>query len=157
MIRVSPAGPGDVRAIAGLLEEMDGFYGEPTSDPLDLRVRQICEALFGDSPAGFALLAWDEMRLAGFASYSFVWAAVRLTRSLYLKEIYVPASHRQRGVGKLLMQAVLDEAGKRGCSRVEWTTDTDNTRAQEFYRRLGFPVHPTKIFYRFDGVAGPPK
>ena len=141
------------RAIAGLLAEMDGFYGAPTADPLELRVRQIHEALFGDPPAGFALLAWDEGRLAGLAAYSFVWPAVGLTRSLYLKELYVPASHRQRGVGELLMQAIFEEAGKRGCSRVEWTTDTGNTGAQDFYRQLGFPAHLTKIFYRVESMG----
>ena len=153
MISVSPAGPGDTEAIAGLLEEMDGFYGDQSSDPLETRVRQIHEALFGDLPAGFALLAWDEGQLAGLAAYSFVWPAVGLTRSLYLKELYVPASHRHRGVGKLLMQAIFEEAGERGCSRVEWTTDTDNTGAQDFYRQLGFPVHPAKIFYRVEGIS----
>jgi GNAT superfamily N-acetyltransferase len=152
VVSVSPAGAGDAEAIAGLLEEMDGFYGAESSDPLELRVRQIREALFGDLPAGFALLAWDEGQLAGLAAYSFIWPAVGLTRSLDLKELYVPASHRQRGVGKLLIQAIFAEAGQRGCSRVEWTTDTDNTGAQDFYRQLGFPVHPTKIFYRAEGT-----
>jgi GNAT superfamily N-acetyltransferase len=129
VISVSPAGPGDAGAIAGLLAEMDVFYGAARPDPLDLRVRQIRDALFGRPPAGFALLAWDEGQLAGLAAYSFVWPAVGLTRSLYLKELYVSAGHRQRSVGKLLMQAIFAEAGQRGCSRVEWTTDTDNAGA----------------------------
>jgi len=149
VIRVSPAGPADAGAIAGLLEEMDGFYGAPTSDPLELRLRQIHDALFGDSPAGLALLAWDDDQLAGLAAYSFVWPAVGPTRSLFLKELYVPAGHRHSGVGKLLMQAIFDEAGRCGCSRVEWTTDTDSTGAQHFYRQLG-------LFPRGPGLRGRP-
>ena len=53
------------------------------------------------------LLARDEDGvLAGFASYSFLWPAVGLTASLYLKELYVAASRQRHGVGTLLMQGL---------------------------------------------------
>ncbi len=51
------------------------------------------------------------------------------------------------------MQALFDLAGKHQCSRVEWTTDHDNTGAQAFYARLGTPVHTTKIFYRAEDTG----
>ena len=89
-------------------------------------------------------------------AYSFLWPAVGLTSSLYLKELYVADDHRGQGIGTLLMQALFEAAAKHGCSRVEWTTDRDNTGAQEFYDRLGVPAHPSKIFYRVEGSdAGP--
>jgi GNAT superfamily N-acetyltransferase len=76
---------------------------------------------------------------------------VGLTRSLYLKELYVAKSHHRRGVGRLLMQAVFEAAGEPRCSRVEWTTDTGNAGARAFYHQLGLPVHPSKVFYRVKG------
>jgi hypothetical protein len=41
------------------------------------------------------MLAWDGDDLAGFAAYSFLWPAVGLTRSLFLKELYVAEAARR--------------------------------------------------------------
>ena len=154
MIKVTPVGPGDVLTLAGLLEEMDRIYGAVAADPLDERVRQINDALFSVPAAAHALLAWDGTQPAGMAAYSFLWPAVGLTRSLYLKELYVGEGYRRRGVGRVLMQALFEAAGKHGCSRVEWTTDSDNGNAQAFYEMLGLPTHPSKVFYRVEDPGG---
>jgi ribosomal protein S18 acetylase RimI-like enzyme len=148
VIAVSLAEPADVTAVGGLLEEMDRFYGAEGSEPLGERVRQIGEAIFASPPAAFALLAREGGRLAGIASCSFLWPAVGLTRSLYLKELYVAEAFRRQGVGELLMAAVLKAAAMHRCSRVEWTTDADNAGAQAFYASLGHKVRQSKIFYR---------
>ncbi|HVB45097.1 MAG TPA: GNAT family N-acetyltransferase [Streptosporangiaceae bacterium] len=145
---IGPAGLDDVAALAVLLAEMARFYGAEHAEPEDERERQIREALFGEPGGGHALLARDGGRLAGFAAYTFLWPAVGLTRSLYLKELYVAQAYRGRGVGRLLMAALFEIAAERGCSRVEWTADRDNVGAMEFYARLGVPVRESKVFYR---------
>lgn len=154
MAVVRPAEPGNVKELAALLEEMDRFYGVKEFEPLDERVRQINDALFADPPAAFAVLAWEGDELVGLASYSFLWPAVGVTRSLYLKELYVAEVHRRAGVGRLLMQTMFDLAAKHGCSRVEWATDEFNTEAQRFYERLGFERFESKVSYRVEGDIG---
>ena len=89
MTTIVPAEPSNIEALAGLAEEMDRFYGWTGSEPLESRVAQINEALFSDPPSAYALLAWDKGEPVGFASYSFLWPAIGLTRSLYLKELYI--------------------------------------------------------------------
>ncbi len=145
---VTAAQPGDVDAIAGLLAELAEYYGTSVVESPAERVRGITEALFGDPPAGAALLARVDGVVAGMAAYSYLWPAVGTTRSLYLKELYVAARYRRSGVGKLLMDALFDVAAERRCSRVEWTTDQPNVGARRFYAELGASVHPTKLFYR---------
>jgi GNAT superfamily N-acetyltransferase len=152
VITISPACPHDAPAMATLLAEMDRFYGATSLEPADQRIRQISEALFTDPPAGYALLARDGPQLAGIAAYSFLWPAVGLTRSLYLKELYVDQAHRYQGAGRLLMRAIFQTAAQHACSRVEWTTDNDNTSAQAFYDTLGLPPRPAKVFYRAEGT-----
>lgn len=149
-IFITPARPDDVTAIATLLAEMDQFYGDNTPDPPEERAQQIEDALFSAPPAAYALLAWNKTHLAGLATYSFLWPAVGLTRSLYLKELYVTKHHRGQDTGRLLMQELFRIAEAHKCSRVEWTTDQDNPDAQAFYSRLGVSAHPTKIFYRIE-------
>ena len=87
------------------------------------------------------------------AAYSFLWPAAGLTRSLYLKELYIGEGYRRRGAGRLLMQALFEVAGQHGCSRVEWTTDSGNAGAQAFYEMLRLPRHPSKVFYRVEGAG----
>lgn len=153
MIIIAEAEASDAPALARLAEEMDRFYGATESDPIDVRIRQINQALFHDHPTAHALLAWDDSKLVGLASYSFLWPAIGLTSSLYLKELYVAGTARRKGVGKLLMQRLHALAVERECSRVEWQTDLGNTDAQQFYADFGVPVDRSKLFYRVQGDA----
>jgi GNAT superfamily N-acetyltransferase len=98
-------------------------------------------------------LAWDGDRLVGLASYSFLWPAAGVTRSLYLKELYVVEQSRHRGIGRLLISELCRIALNNGCSRVEWTADTDNPVALSFYATLGVPPQSDKQMYRLDGDA----
>jgi GNAT superfamily N-acetyltransferase len=132
MITVSPAEPRDAAAVAVLLEELGRYYGATEFEPLDRRVIQINEAIFGHPPAAYALLARDGHLVAGLAAYSFLWPAVGATRSLFLKELYVLDAYRRRGIGRLLLRAVFETAAGLGCSRVEWTTDAGNTARGPF-------------------------
>jgi GNAT superfamily N-acetyltransferase len=150
---VKPAEPDHVQEIAALLAEMDAFYGATDQDPLESRITQINEALFSAQPAAHALLAWENGQLAGIASYSFLWPAVGLTKSLYLKELYVCDQQRRTGTGQALMHGLHEVAARQGCSRIEWTTDTGNVGAQDFYKALGVEPNTAKLFYRVEGDA----
>lgn len=153
MTVVTPAEPSHAEAIAALAEEMDRFYGSTYIEPLDARLRQINEAIFTGQPSAYALLAWDGSQLVGFAAYSFLWPAAGLTRSLFLKELYVVEASRRTGVGKQLMAAIFEIAVKHECSRVEWQTETANADARAFYSKLAGQELDGKVFYRLEGEA----
>src|SRR3954454_8070611 len=142
---IRPATPGDLPELAELLVERDQFYSVERSDP---DAAAIADALFGPVPAGRALVAVLDGAVAGLAAYSFLWPAAGVTRSLYLKELFVRATARRLGIGKLLMRERHAVAAEDRCSRVEWTADTDQPEAQRFYAALGAGVLATKLFYR---------
>jgi GNAT superfamily N-acetyltransferase len=148
LITLTDAAPADAAAIACLLAELDTFYGDSPVGTPDERAGQVRAALFSDPPAARVLLARDGHVLAGLASWSLLWPAAGLTTSLYLKELYVARAYRRTGTGTLLMEGLHRIAAERGCSRVEWTTDTSNPGAQQFYESLGVSPLPAKIFYR---------
>lgn len=150
-IVIVPAEPRHVEAIARLSQEMDHYYGATEVEPAEQRIHQITEAIFTDPPSAQMILAFAGEEPIGFASYSFLWPAVGLTRSLYLKELYVTRGRRRAGVGARLMGRLFDIALRAGCSRVEWTTDHDNSDAQSFYKKLGMSVNSSKLFYRVEG------
>jgi GNAT superfamily N-acetyltransferase len=150
---ITAAEPSHLEAIATLAEEMDRYYGGKEFEPLEFRLAQINEALFSQQPPAHALLAWDTGRLVGLAAYSFLWPAVGLTRSIFLKELYVVEAARRTGVGLKLMQALFNVALKLDCSRVEWQTETANEEARRFYATLGVPEFAGKAFYRLEGAS----
>jgi len=45
-----------------------------------------------------------------------------------------------QGIGTALIEAVADEAGKRGCRRVTLSTTNDNLHSLGFYQRRGFEL-----------------
>ena len=148
MITLTDAAPDDDAATASLLAELDIFYKDTPQGTQGERAASVRATLFADPPAARALLAWDGRALAGLASWSLLWPAAGLTTSLYLKELYVARAYRRTGTGRLLMDGLYRIAAERGCSRVEWTTDTSNPGAQQFYESLGVSPLPAKIFYR---------
>jgi GNAT superfamily N-acetyltransferase len=150
-VTLTPAQPEHGDAIAGLLDELDKYYGATDAEPREQRLHHIREALFSNPPVAYALVAWQGEQLIGFASYSFLWPAAGSTRSLYLKELYVGEAFRGKGVGRLLMGGLRQVASEHDCSRVEWTADDDNPGAARFYEALGYPPNPSKVFYRVEG------
>jgi GNAT superfamily N-acetyltransferase len=150
VVEIKPATPDDVEAIALLMEDLDRFYGATDVEPPSERIPQIAAALFSEPKAAYVLLARQREQLVGMAAYSFLWPAAGVTRSLYLKEIYVTEAVRGRGIGALLMQQLCQVAVERECSRVEWTTDKGNALGEDFYERLGVAQNQEKIFYRLE-------
>ena len=56
----------------------------------------------------------------------------------YLDLIYVLPDRWGEGIGGVLLDGVLDEARRRGYSRVQLSTHEDNDRSQRLYRSRGF-------------------
>jgi GNAT superfamily N-acetyltransferase len=151
MVDIRPADRKDVEAIEILMDDLDRFYGAADVEPSSKRMPQITAALFQEPRAAYVLLAWEDEQLVGMAAYSFLWPAAGVTRSLYLKEIYIAEAFRRKGVGASLMQQLCQVAVERECSRVEWTTDKGNVLGEDFYEKLGIPKNQEKIFYRLEG------
>jgi len=57
--------------------------------------------------------------------------------TLVLKELYVDCDARGRGIGNLLMKAIVRHARSCAASRIIWTVLNGNMRAEKFYQRLG--------------------
>lgn len=150
MTVIEPAARQDLPALIALLAEMDEFYGDTTEGAAEERSSRLGAVLFGEVPKAAVLLAKDAGQLVGMAAYSFLWPAVGISTSLYLKELYARQGLRRGGIGRQLMDRVLAVAKREGCTRVEWTTDRDNEAAQGFYEALGHAVNAGKLFYRVE-------
>jgi GNAT superfamily N-acetyltransferase len=147
---VRPVEISDLQSVAELLVEMDKFYDEPEPESVETKITNMREYVFGAPPSAYLLVAHEENdpTVLGIAAYSFLWPAVGTTRSLYLKELYVRQARRRGGIGRLLMDRLFALAQDSGCSRVEWTTDYNNSDAQGFYSSIGTEPDDGKLFFR---------
>ena len=95
--------------------------------------RQMLAGELEQQPASrYYLVAEDEGGVAGYAGLLGAgWQGDVLT-------LAVAADRWGRGIGSALLRALLAEAARRGCTEVFLEVRTDNSRAQELYRRHEF-------------------
>jgi GNAT superfamily N-acetyltransferase len=131
-----------------LLDEMERHYGLPAPPVAEI------ERDLARLPAGTELIvAVENERLLGLACFSVSYPAASLARFLYVKEVFVAASARRRGIGRRLMRALAKIAVARGCRRMDWTTARSNKIAQAMYQELGAELLDWKLCYRLEGGA----
>jgi GNAT superfamily N-acetyltransferase len=146
-MQIRHAKPGDEAQLAVLLEDHERHYGNKVADAAGAEGAAF---LVNPPPHGTLCLVADRGgKLAGFAILNPYFPGPRLTRGLYLKELYVAAEARSAGVGEKLIEAIRVLAKARGDTRVLWTTGEDNTGAQRFYDRLGMR-REKKVYYVMD-------
>ncbi len=85
---------------------------------------------------GYSLGAYDGDQLVGLV----VTEPRRWNRTLFIWEFHVAESHRRRGIGRQLMEAVVDKARQAGFRIVALETQSTNLPAITFYRAAGFEI-----------------
>ncbi|MBI4992635.1 MAG: GNAT family N-acetyltransferase [Candidatus Magasanikbacteria bacterium] len=56
----------------------------------------------------------------------------------YLEDLFVDESYRGSGLGRQLVQSVVEEAKKLGCYKLIGTSRYSRVEVHEFYKKLGF-------------------
>jgi GNAT superfamily N-acetyltransferase len=146
-MQIRHAQKGDEAHLAHLLEEHEHHYGNAVS-----RGAGVPGASFLISPphgGPVCLIAELDGRLIGFAILNPFFPGPNLSHGMFLKELYVAAHARSAGVGERLIDAIREEAARRGCARVIWTTAGHNKGSQRFYDRLGMRQEE-KVYYVMD-------
>jgi len=59
-------------------------------------------------------------------------------RVALIEAVHVAESERSRGIGRAMMRVAIEEARRRGCNRVQLTSNKRRKDAHRFYERLGF-------------------
>lgn len=75
--------------------------------------------------------------LLGIASSRIEMKPYGMELWLYVDEVDVCADQRNKGVGKLIMQTLIEIAEREGCEEVWLGTEVDNVAANTLYRSIG--------------------
>jgi ribosomal protein S18 acetylase RimI-like enzyme len=72
---------------------------------------------------------------------------------LWINEVGVAPSHQRQGIGRKLLQAMLEHGRQRGCDEAWLGTEHDNTPARGLYENAGSVAEPF-VLYSFDLSGG---
>ena len=81
----------------------------------------------------YCLVAQDDGQIMGMTTFNFQNSTWSENGQCLLEDLFVDQSIRGQGIGRALIDAVINEAKKRGCSRVYWNTDETNETARKLY------------------------
>ncbi|MDX3386371.1 GNAT family N-acetyltransferase [Streptomyces niveiscabiei] len=127
----------DVAEIRAMIRELAEY--ERAVEQATATEEQLREALFGERPAAYALIAQDDATGAtvGYALWFPRFSTWTGTRGLHLEDLYVRPSARGAGHGKALLAALAAICVDRGYERFEWWVLDWNEPAIAVYKSLG--------------------
>ena len=136
-IEVRDAIPDDASGLAALFSEMQRHYGRPVSSAAALDAAILACRPRSATFDPHVMLAWSGEAAVGSLVLNVTFPAFELSRSLYIRDLYVAASHRRSGIGRAFVRAAAKLALRMGYSAVEWTTDSGNSAARTMYESCG--------------------
>ncbi len=132
---IRPAIPADAETILHLVRGLADYERLP---PPDKAARdRLIRDMFSTPPRIQAFLAEYEGVSAGYAFVFETYSSFLAFPTLYLEDLFVLPEYRKKKVGYGLFVAMVTEAHRRGCGRMEWSVLDWNTPAIEFYKRFG--------------------
>ena len=83
-----------------------------------------------------AIVAMDSGKIVGLSHFIFHPHNWKIEDVCYLQDLYVLDTVRGQGIGRLLIEAVYDEADKRSVPTVYWLTQDFNKQARLLYDKI---------------------
>ncbi|TMC11291.1 MAG: GNAT family N-acetyltransferase [Chloroflexi bacterium] len=148
-ISIRPATPNDVPTVAFLIRALSQY--EKLEHEVTMTEDRLRATMFGPRPYAEALLAEDDGKPVGFALFFHNYSTFLAQPGLYLEDLYVPESHRGKGIGKSLLVQLAKIAVERNCGRLEWAVLDWNVDAIGFYEKLGAKPNSEWTVYRLTG------
>lgn len=140
-ITIAPASEADIPELIDLLAVLFSIEQDFSPNP-DKQRRGL--AILLASPTGHIAIARDTSSHAvGMATAQLVISTAEGAPSAWVEDVVVREDFRGKGLGRALLDAVLDWARSRGAVRAQLLADLDNVPALAFYDRIGW--QPTRL------------
>ena len=139
-IKIRTAVREDCPRLLELIRELAVYEKAP--DEVTVTLNHFEESGFGKNPVWWALVASSpnsfsaigEEEIAGFALYYIRYSTWK-GQAMYLEDIVVTEAARGKGIGKLLMDRLIEEAKEKGFNRIVWQVLDWNEPAINFYKK----------------------
>ncbi len=140
-VHVRPAEEDDLSRIVQLIlggtapgAVPDEDLGPPLPEPYLAAFREIKASADGD-----VFVAEVDGTVVGcFHFFAAPHLANRGRRRAQVESVHVAAEMRSKGIGEAMIRFAIEESKRRGCFRLQLTSNKSRADAHRFYRRLGF-------------------
>lgn len=122
----------DCEAILKLVTELAVYERAPNEVTVGLD--HFTESGFGEKPVWWAFVAELDDVIIGFALYYIRFSTWKGQR-MYLEDIIVTESYRGNGIGKMLMDELIEEAKTKKLHGISWQVLEWNEPAIRFYEQ----------------------
>ena len=127
----------DCQRLLELVNELAVYERAP--EEVTVTLEHFEESGFGETPVWWAWVAEVDGVVHGFALYYIRYSTWKGQR-MYLEDLLVTEAARGRGLGKLLMDGLIEEAKAKGLKGITWQVLNWNEPAINFYRK-----YPTRF------------
>ncbi len=93
--------------------------------------------LFSDNPTLYCLVVEKDKKLIGYATLIRQFSTWDADFYIYMDCLFMTEESRGFGIGEKLIERIMEEGRKLGCSHIQWQTPDFNKRAIKFYDRIG--------------------
>ncbi|HEY9831633.1 MAG TPA: GNAT family N-acetyltransferase [Stenomitos sp.] len=128
----------DTEILVQLIKEFHEFEHLPFEDHT---IRTLLAQLLFDDSLGRIWLIQEGREVFGYIVLTFGYSLEFLGRDAMIDELYIREDYRGKGVGTKAVQFVAGMCVSLGIKALHLEVDRKNTRAQGFYRKMGFEDH----------------
>jgi GNAT superfamily N-acetyltransferase len=136
ILELCAAIPDDVPELVELLGIL--FTQEHELSPDPVKQRRALELILADPYRARIYVAREAGKVVAMAALHFTTSTAEGGKVAWFEDCIVRPEHRRKGIGKALLEHVIEQARAEGALRLMLLTDGDNERAQALYRKTGF-------------------
>lgn len=129
------ATPKDIDQIIKLCQEHAQY--EKTDYNLEGKSKRLELQLFNDTPNLYCIIAEGEQGILAYTTYMKEFSTWEADYYLHMDCLFVRESARNHGIGLAMIHKMISHAVELNIRLLQWQTPEFNTRAIEFYYRLG--------------------
>jgi GNAT superfamily N-acetyltransferase len=122
----------DCAEMMGLIRELADY--EKASEEVTVDFDHFVESGFGKDAVWWALVAEVDGKVEGMALYYIRYSTWK-GQTLYLEDLVVNPVFRGKGIGAMMMDALISVAKERKCNRINWQVLDWNQPAIHFYEK----------------------
>ena len=132
----------DCPRLLELIQELAVYEKAP--DEVSVTLEHFEASGFGENPVWWAFVAEENGIVNGFALYYIRYSTWKGQR-MYLEDILVTENSRGKGLGKLLMDRLIEEAKEKRFNAIVWQVLEWNEPAINFYKKYKADFDPEWI------------